>query len=149
MNWDLKSWTEQEVVLGNTTFYINKLLAEEQFWLFEDLRPGLATLISSLEGFEQNDNVLTMIGQLVGNLPRTTIKTAMNELMPHVKYKHPGMQNALPVGRDRGSAFRDLKVHEIYELLFRAFLVNFHGSLDAVLGILAERAKEISNEQEG
>ena len=101
----LKKLTATEVQIGDTKFYIEKLLAEEQFWLFEDLRPGLAELAPIAKGLtEKNQGELIM--SVIGGVPKETIRMAMDGLMPSVKYQWPEMQMPLPVARDRGSAFR-------------------------------------------
>ena len=43
------SGVDREIILGETTFKFGKMLAEESFELLEELRPGLAPALSSID----------------------------------------------------------------------------------------------------
>ena len=131
--------TEKTVTFGETTFEIGRALPIEAFELFESLRPGLGSISDAVksafqadrDGVDRDANALGTAIAILGQLPTETVKTAMTGLFRHVTYVRPGnVQSPTVVARDLAGAMRDMSVLDIYELIVRAFAVNFMRSFD-------------------
>ena len=132
--------TTEEVTFGETTFTFRRAMPIEAFNIFERLRPGLASISDTVrrayeaeaEGKDRSANFLSAAIEMVGKLPQETVTTGMKELMKHVLYSRPNADGTVPapavVANDMGSAFKGLTIFQMYELLVRAFAVNFSES---------------------
>ena len=134
--------SEREVVIKGTQFKFLKALPMEALRVFETIRPGLSAVLTEAKiDFEllndrQSETAMMVFGQqLVGAfsmLPQDTVEAMQKGLFPFTQYKGPGMNAFVPVSGDADSAFKELEVVHIYELLARAFYVNFSGSVSEI-----------------
>ena len=132
------SLTHTNVVFGETTFAIQRALPLEAFQIFEALRPGLASVSEAVqtafsaeaEGVDRHANALGTAVAIVGKLPAETVQVAMTKLLRHVTFMREGLGAPRVAAQDLESAFKGMSVFQIYELLVRAFCVNFTESFD-------------------
>ena len=130
--------TETNVTFAETTFVIHKALPMEAFAIFEAMRPGLSeaseavrkAFAADAKGISREANFLGLAMEIIGRMPEDIVKTAMSKLMQHVYWKRAGSGPSQKVSLDLESAFRGMTVFQIYELLVRAFIVNFTESFD-------------------
>lgn len=140
----MPGWTDDRIILPTrgqpfeaTEFIFKKALAMEAFRLFEILRPALTsfsdTLQKALNRHQNRENLdaikMTALIEIIGKLPQETVRDAMTHLSQYV-YFCQGSDPQQKVSTNLDSAFAGLSVVQIYEVLIRAFLVNFQTSFD-------------------
>ena len=139
-------YAETEVVSGETTYTIYKLLTMEAFDTLEKLRPGVECLSTSIreaatgwvKGMPKQALAAGVAFDIMAKLPNETIRAAISCFFPHVEYTRPGQPAPKKVNKDLADAFKDQDPLFVYELIARAFCVNFKGS-SAVLKSLWDR----------
>ena len=134
---------KREVKIKKTTFYFDEMPPMEAFDLLEELRPGIASAFGMLrEGmtFEVGLVVLFL------GLPQETVRNARDALYKHVRYRTPQIQTPQRVFDEEDTAFGGCSALDMYEVILRAFSVNFTESflgmqsrMDEILG--SERSK--------
>ena len=130
--------TSEQVVMGETTFVFQRALPMEGFRIFEELRPGLAALavpikaaVKAAKGDGPPEPEFAEAAILmVATLPRETIDTAIRLLGRHVTFMRPELGSPVMFANDLDSAVKGLSLFQIYELILRAFCVNFTDSLN-------------------
>lgn len=151
-NMDRGDLTNETVIFGETTFTINRALPMEAFNIFEELRPGLASisevvrnaLASEALGIDRNANAIGTVVEVIGKLPPEIIRILMTKLTKFVQFNRSELGSPAIVAHDPDSAFKDMTVFQIYELLARAFAVNFMESFDDLQSLLGELTPEDS-----
>ena len=141
--------TSSEVTLGETTFYFKRALPMEAFDIFEELRPALAEMSEAIKaaqdsqakGMSTESVFLGAAVDIIGRMPSEIVRKAMAKLMQHVDYQRDG-RPPQKVSRDLDTAFKGQTVFTIYEVLVRAFCVNFTESLDDVKSLWEKVAVE-------
>lgn len=131
----MSNWTAEKVVIGETEFIFEKALAMEAFRLFESLRPALTSVSDTLQKAEQRRQkkedpqaiAMTALIEIAGTLPQESVQNAMTHLSQHIFFRR-GSNPKQKVATDLDSAFAGLSTVRIYEILIRAFLVNFQTS---------------------
>ena len=147
--------TNEQVVFGETTFKIRRALPIEAFNIFESLRPGLAEVSDAVGDVvnvvrqQDDDNrdalIIKAALKIIGKLPQEIVEIGMHKMMRHVSFQRKDTGAPLIVANDPASAFKGMTVFNIYELLIRAFCVNFMESFDdlqLILGDLQEESLE-------
>ena len=130
--------TAEMVVFGETTFYFHRALPLEAFRILEEMRPGLSSLSevaraaadADAAGADRRGNAIATAMAAAGKLPPETVSVAMKRLTHHVTFERRDLGAPLKVAADLDSAFKGLTVVQIYEVLVRAFAVNFTDSFD-------------------
>ena len=132
----MESFDAREVTINDSTFRFEKMLPMEAFDLFERMRPGLAKVASEarIEGKNDVQGIVSMILLL----PPETVVTARRGLFKHVHFQRTDTSKFSPVFQDEDMALKDLEMVHIYELIGRAFFVNFIDSWTALLSRLPE-----------
>ena len=131
----------REVTFGDVTFRFGKLLAEEGFELFEQLRPGLSPALQKIEltpdlfeGTEEEIKkkvlgfIFRLALQVFATLPPEIVKIAKTPLFRQVTFKSPADKRVLVLAGNTALAFKDLEPIHIYQVIVRAFWVNFRSS---------------------
>ena len=126
--------SEPRFDIGATKFRIVKLGPEEALEVTEEIRPQI---LQQMRGMKLSMDVLqdllgTIVILLVG-LPKPTMAYLRQTLFEYVYFTNAEFQTETPLANDIGGAFKDLDVIHIYEVLARAFFVNFSGSLPALM----------------
>ena len=130
--------TSEQVVFGETTFTFNRALPMEGFRIFEELRPGLASLSEPIKtavtaaksGEAPEAEFAGAALQMIASLPRETVDAAIRLLGRHVTFMRPELGSPVIFANDLDSAVKGLSLFQIYEVVLRAFCVNFTDSLD-------------------
>ena len=130
--------TSEQVVIGETTFTFQRALPMEAFRIFEELRPGLSALsgpikmaVSAAKSGEPPEAEFAEAAvQMIASLPRETVDAAIRLLGRHVTFMRPELGSPVSFANDMDSAVKGLSLFQIYEVVLRAFCVNFTDSLD-------------------
>ena len=130
--------TDETVTFGDTEFTIQRMMPLEAFRTFEAIRPGLASISDIVrsafeaehKGMDRNANMVGTAIEVIGKLDADIVEIGMKRLMQHVLFLRQGMTTGGPptpikVSSDMETAFMGMTVFQIYELLARAFAVNF------------------------
>lgn len=142
----LDDYKRREVTIGGTTFRITKLLPMEAFDTLEILREAIggraAGMIAGMT-LAQGDSSAAVINRAVGTLigvliavPAAELKEVRNQLFAQVSFTNGTAQTPQPVAGNEGMAFQGLEAVHVYELLLRAFVVNFTESWDAIASLM-------------
>lgn len=119
----------------HTDFEIRRLLPEEAWECFEEVREAIGARVVTLHGF---GSVNTMIVGVLLSLPRPTVKSIRSQLFSEVYFTNRHQKTQAPVDGNIPTAFSGLKPISIYEVLVRAFTVNFSDSLTELLSFFPE-----------
>ena len=118
----VSEFEKTEVKIKNTTFYFDELPPMEAFDLLEELRPGIAHAFGMLrEGmtFEVACVVLFL------GLPVQTVRNGRDQLYRSVRYKTEQIQTPQVLFDEEDTAFAGCSALDMYEIILRAFSVNF------------------------
>ena len=133
MDLPIKGITDSEVKIGATKFRFEKLLALEAFEVLEDLRPGLAEAI----GKQRGTTDIEQIASMVLGLPQWTVEKMRAKLFTSVTFtRKPNYVDPVRLDRDEEGAFDELEPIHVYEVLARAFAVNFFGSFSVLQSLM-------------
>lgn len=124
----------RKVDIDGTIFHFGKLTAPEAFDVFERIRPGIEVLVAVFEEMPEgkidpNDEAAKKKFLKAGvvaltQVPGATIAEMKRSLFPFVRYQHKKTK-ATPLDGDEETGFKDLNMVHIYEVIARAFAVNF------------------------
>ena len=154
-----------EFELEGTYFTVDKMLAEEQFQVWEILRPGLGEAIKGLdvakivETFSMldaddvaqarrgNTTAQARLGGLfVDNIirlgltiPPATMSAARRELFGTVTVNNRHTNGPVGLPGNEPAAFFDMDGIDIYEVILRVFWANFSGSFIKLFDRLSNR----------
>ena len=120
------SLDEREIVIGETTFRIAKLLPMDAFAVLELIREALGERLASLDADAQTPS--TAIVSIVLALPRETVEAVRTRLFRSVTFTNRMARTARPLHPDEAMAFQGLDPIAIYEVLIRSFAINFFDS---------------------
>ena len=132
MNESVSDFQRTSVTIGDATFMFEKLLPMEAFRAFEGIRPGLASAFDSAPAQETDEAFLKQVLKALLATPVETVDFAMAALFRSVKFTNAATKTPTRVSGMEDTAFMGLEPIHIYEVLGRAFAVNFTGSLDAI-----------------
>lgn len=153
----MTDWTSPSFDIGDTHFEVRRLLPEEQFALFEKIRPGLETIPAILGEIDANaaadffrsaslqlspspeagKALVTAAFRVLTKIPPETVATLKQTLFPHISYTSPTQAQPMTVQPTGSAAFAGKSMLAIYEVIGRAFTVNFFdcwGDLLSMLG---------------
>ena len=130
----------RQVVLGDTTFKFDKMLAPEAWRLFEAIRPDLKEALPESMPSMNGDVTALSISMASGmmtlhfilGVPTHTLERLKAGLYPFIWWARPGTPELMKLSGDEDSAFAELEMIHIYEVLLRSFYINFSASLDAL-----------------
>ena len=147
-NIDFKSLNDaaqKEVVRGDTTFVIKKLLIEPRLECLEHVRYALVKSEKTLDlnlstlGDGENQEALGIVSKIVStflSLHPDDVKKLQNMLFAEVKFKNSLAQTPRTLAGDIPMAFHALEPTHVYEIMIRAFIVNFLGSFTAASSLM-------------
>ena len=121
--------TDKQVIIGETAFHFEKLLPLEAFRAFEAIRPGLGDVIERVGG--ETDFRLAA-AKAIFLIPPDTVNVAMQHLFRAVSFTNSAAKTPVKLAGMEDTAFMGLEPVAIYEVLMRAFMVNFTASWDAL-----------------
>ena len=137
------SRTESLATQSSHTVWIEKALPMEGFRIFQKVRPGLVAISDSVreaalahkKGTPPGPVFIGLGMDVLGKFPEETLDTAMVSLFRHVKFTRNGVPTPVVLAKDLDGGTKGLELHEILELLVRAFCVNFSASSDALMSL--------------
>ena len=121
--------TDTQVVIGETVFHFEKLLPMEAFRAFEAIRPGLGDALKNVDG-ATNLDIATL--SAVFMMSQETVTVAMQHLFRAVKFTNQAVKTPTQLAGMEDTAFMEIEPVHVYEVLARAFMVNFSASWDAI-----------------
>ena len=122
--------TATEVEIEGVRFQIRKLLPMEAFAVIEAFRPAFKEAVAAGLG-DTTDDMAKGIA-LLGGLPPERVDGLRRALFKQIIFRAPNAGTPQVLGGNEELAFKDLDVVHIYELIVRAFAVNFSGSWAAL-----------------
>ena len=133
-----KKLNESEVTITSgeysTNFKINKLLAMDAFDLLEDIRPSVGMGITAILG---KGLPTTTILAMILNLPKNTFSNIKSKLFQGVSFTNTNMKSPTILAGNEDVAFNGLEALDIYQIFFRAFVVNFFSQFNVLLSHIA------------
>ena len=122
--------TDPQVTVEDTTFTIRKLLPMEGYRLLEVIRPALKSVTElDLTGLT-GDDVAAAVAVVAG-VPQPTVETCRQWLFKHVLFTNGSVPQPTVLAGNEDTAFQNLTAAHVYEILVRAFVVNFRESWTA------------------
>ncbi len=125
---------EPVFTIRTTRFEIFKLLPEEAFDVWEDIRMALGKSMASVSG--EGTSVESMIVQVALGIPKETLAIVREALFKHVQFTNAAAQTPCVLASNVGMAFDGLDVIHIYEVLVRSLAVNFTESILELLSVM-------------
>lgn len=129
-------WNETTVQFGDTKFEIRKLLPMDAFETFEKVRIAMADNIGDMEVHTgPGSDVKTMIEvvKAVMKIDRDSLASIRDDLFEEIYFSNSHYKSPLKLRGLESTAFASLNFSCIYELLMRAFVVNFSESLSEII----------------
>lgn len=120
--------TEREFTLGDVSFTVRKLLAMEGYRILEYIRPALERL--GRTEMSESTSIVQFYVALAAVLPPETVERTRRDLFALVMFTTPESPTPAVLAGQEEQAFKDLTPVHVYEVLARAFAVNFLESLD-------------------
>ena len=119
---------EERVTLRDTTFFIGHMLPEDAWDLLEVLRPGIG---DALDTDISGDGMAAAV-RIVSKLSPEIVRIVRDRLFREVTFTTTAVREPATLYGD-SAAWVGLTPMHLYEVLARAFCVNFHESSDALL----------------
>ena len=127
----IAGFAEKSVKFGSTTFTFRKMSAWRGFEVLESLRPGLVKAFGLMPA-----TGMTIQQRLVAafaSIPRETVKEGRSSLFEFVDWVNDKRGQPVKLVDREDEAFDGLEAIHVYQVLLRAFAVNFTGSLDELI----------------
>ena len=102
----------------------------DAFDLLEDIRPSVGMGITAILG---KGLPTTTILAMVLNLPKNTFSNIKSKLFQNVSFTNTNMKSPTILAGNEDVAFNGLEALDIYQIFFRAFVVNFFSQFNVLL----------------
>ena len=126
--------TDQEFQLGEVRFQVRKLLPMESYRVLETIRGSLGSIAKA--GLADNADQWQLGATIISGLPPDTVEQVRQVLFGEVLFTCPEQTSPVRLAGSEELAFKGLEPVHVYEVLARAFTVNFQGSWDALSSLL-------------
>ena len=139
---------ERKVQLGDTYFKINKLLPLDAFKLLEEMRAMIGRSLPIVGAVPHGSDPAVYIASVLLALTPADMETVRRKLFSEVRFRNR-MQKSWGVLEDEGKegmAFSGLGPIQIYEMIARAFAVNFMQSWDDFVSLMDLLFPEVSDQ---
>lgn len=126
---------------GTVTFTFKKMMPLDAWKLFDAMRPSIAGVLGKFPEDLKAPGAAGQVAAAIGEFPPMVLEAIRSELFKFVKYQSATTQSPNTLFGDENSAFQNLEPVIIYEVIVRAFLVNFFESflaLESRFPIVAE-----------
>ena len=134
--------TKEQVRIRDKTFTFHKMMPMHAFNLFETIRMGLKDAVKNLDMEPGEEIGVSEALEMVFSIPAETVQKAMRGLFGYVAYTSPNKPDPTPISGDEQSAFDGLLPIHIYEVLARAFVVNFRESWEEIVSASPDLAQD-------
>lgn len=124
--------TEFSITQNGVTvkFQVEKLMPLQGLALFEKIRPGIGAALARINKEGMGEGTLI---DIVCLFPPETVGIIMDRLFQTVLYSRESVPDATRLSGDVDSAFFGLEPIAIYEVMARCLIINFIGSVSALL----------------
>ena len=136
----IKSFTKEEVKLGDVTFRFDKMNAMKGFKTFELIRKELSNTLSNVQTDTDDKGLGVEFIKAILGLDVEFMDTLRETMFTHVKFKGNGAQNYVDLKGSEDMAFQQLSPASIYEVYLRALAVNFTDTLNELKSKFASQA---------
>lgn len=137
-----KDLTRQQVKKGNVTFQIERLTPMEGYELLDKLRNMIGEVVA--QSWEQSPQAFII--SALSRLPHENLEYVRKELFERIQFSRPDTaMQPRPLAGSEDIAFEGLDPGTVYEMVVRAFAVNFTDILQRVQSAL--EAAEKSSKQ--
>lgn len=124
---DLGAIVEPEFTIGGSNFQVKLLMPMEGYRVWEILRPHLFEPVSRIDVSVPMQNAVVAI---VMGLAPAIVETTRVTLFERIVYTNDTTRSPTVLSRNEDDAFKDAHALTIYEVLVRAFAINFRPSLE-------------------
>ena len=134
--------TAPEFTKGEVKFVIGKLAPMEAYHFIDKIRNmvGGATDTSTIT----KDSWAAFLAGAILKLPHNDLEFIRKQLFEHIEFTAPDAPGLRPLAGSEDIAFKDLDAGIVYEMIVRAFSVNFTDILVRIQSVLGEEEEETS-----